>query len=329
MRPDSRIEMLLLEVFSQQEAEREWLAQACLRRAAFQFEQAEVWEEAAHCWREAGETNKAAELYLLLDDYEHAAALLVAAGRYAEAQAQYEQWLSTLRPDDAVGQATARLGIALCLTRLKSQHAARNHYRAARAIIETENSPRDRLTQGRCWEVLGQYGLRVEREDIVQVAYENALASYGQPHHGERLRAAQAYLSAVKDNRLLAEDLNGRVAEWMAEQPIAPPRKEDEPGRFAAFIARGNAGNVSDVDYLMHRLEREPDLAVTKLADYALSLVRTPHGEERIKHYLFEGTQTQRNFAALYFKRTGGRGRHLLAEAYIQGKIDSVQAFAR
>jgi tetratricopeptide (TPR) repeat protein len=328
MKPDGRIAMLLLEVFSQQEAGREWLAQDCLRRAAFQFEQAQVWQEAAHCWREAGETNKAAELYLLLDDYEHAAALLVAAGRYTEAQSQYEQWLSALRPDDAVGQVTAHLGIALCLTRLKSPHAARGHYRTARAIIEADNVPRDRLTQGRCWEALGQYGLRAEREDIVQVAYENALASYGRQHHGERLRAAQAYLSAVKENRLLAEDLSGRVAEWLAEQLLAPPRKEDEPGRFAAFVARGRAGNVADVDYLMHRLEQEPDLAVTKLADYALGLVRTPHGEERIKHYLFEGTQKQRNFAALYFKRTGERG-SLLAEAYIQGKIDRVQAFAR
>jgi tetratricopeptide (TPR) repeat protein len=322
------MEMLLLDVFSILETERDWLAKDCLRRAAFNFEQAEVLQEAAHCWREAGETSKAVELYLLLDDYEHSAALLAASGRYTEAQSHYEQWLRVLRPDDAVGRVTALLGIALCLVRVKSTQAARGSYRRAREIIESESAPRDALTSGRCWEALGEYGRHIEREDIVQVAYENALAHYGRVYGGERVRAARAYLSAVEDNRLLAEDLNERLAEWNAEQPPAPLQTEIEPGRYAAFVARGRAGNVADVDYLMHRLESEPNVAISKLVDYALGLVSTTHGEERIKHYLFEGTQMQRNYAALYFKRLGRHG-FLLIEAVKQNKIDHAQAFAR
>jgi hypothetical protein len=57
--------------------------------------------------------------------------------------------------------------------------------------------------------------------------------------------------------------------------------------------------------------------------------VQTSHGQERIRHYLFEGTERQREYAALYFKRIGGKGRPLLAEAFHQGKIDYAQAFAK
>jgi tetratricopeptide (TPR) repeat protein len=327
MRPQGEIEMVTPDIFSRKDTEHAWLAKDCMRRAALSYEQAEMWREAADCWSEADEAARAAEIYLRLNDYEQSASLLRAAGRYSEARAQYEAWHATLRPEDAVARVKALLGISLCLLRMKLQHTARGHYLRARAIIESEALQRDALTNGCCWELLAEYGLEIERDDIVQVAYEKALVCYGPQYNAERVRTARAFLKAVKGNRLLAEELTERLSEWSLSLPVVD-RTEVEPGRHAAFIARGRAGNISDVDYLMHTLESEPRMAMTRLVDYALGLVQTTHGEERIKHYLFEGTETQRNYAALYFKRLGRKRQALLGEAFNQGKISRVQAFA-
>jgi tetratricopeptide (TPR) repeat protein len=321
--------MVLLDIFSTQDTAREWLANDCLRRAALNYEQAELWMEAAACWSEAGEPNKAAELYLRLNDYGQSAALLLSAGRYSEALEQYNKWLDAAAAEDSVSRVTALLGISLCHMKMESNSkSGRDVYRAARGTIEAVSDWQDALTIGRCWEAFAQYGLSIERTDILQVAYEKALANYGTQYNVERVRAAQAYLEAIKGNRLLREELTERLAEWRQGLPVVD-RSEVEPGRHAAFIARGRAGNVSDVDYLMHMLESEPRVAIYRLVDYALGLVQTSHGEERIKHYLFNGTETQRNYAALYFKRMGSKWQRLLIEAFNQGKIDRAQAFAK
>ena len=70
------------------------------------------------------------------------------------------------------------------------------------------------LTAGRCWEALGAYGAIVGRNDLTQLGYERALAYYGERYNGERMRAAKAYLAAVLENRLLAAEIETRLAEW-------------------------------------------------------------------------------------------------------------------
>src|ERR1051325_41227 len=301
-KPQVETEMATLDMFGPLDAGPVWLLKDCMRRAALNYEQVEMWREAAYCWSEAGETARATELCLRLNDYERSAALLLAAGRYREARAQYEMWLAALKPEDAVPRVKALLGISLSQMGMKLYVEARGAYLKAREIVESESETRDEMTNGACWELLGEFGLEIEREDIVQVAYEKALCCYGSQYNAERVRAARAFLKAVKGNRLLVEELTERVAEWSRELPVED-RTEVEPGRQAAFIARGRAGNVTDVDYLMHMLESEPRMALTRLVDYALGLVQTTHGKERIRHYLLEGTQTQKNYAALYFKR--------------------------
>ncbi len=97
--------------------------------------------------------------------------------------------------------------------------------------------------------------------------------------------------------------------------------------RFDTFVAMGRSGRPSDVDRLLQALEDERDTASSKLIDYALGLVGTTQGKARIKHYLFNGTQMQRNYAALYFKRQNDRA--VLEEAVKQGCIDRVQAFSK
>lgn len=98
-------------------------------------------------------------------------------------------------------------------------------------------------------------------------------------------------------------------------------------GRYDTFTALGNAGRSADVDAIMDTLITGSDIAATRLADYALGLVDTREGVARIRHYLFQGTPIQRNYAALYFKRRGRVG--LLEEAVAQGKIDAIQAYSR
>lgn len=96
--------------------------------------------------------------------------------------------------------------------------------------------------------------------------------------------------------------------------------------RFQHFIALGQSGKIADVDLLMTALVTQNDLATSKLVDYALSLVTTREGIERLRHYLFNGVRPQRNFAALYFKRRGFAD--TLVEALQQGKIDWDQGFS-
>jgi hypothetical protein len=97
-------------------------------------------------------------------------------------------------------------------------------------------------------------------------------------------------------------------------------------GRLNHFIAMGTSGKTEDVDLLMHALVSRDDLATFKLVDYALSHVNTPEGVERLRHYLFNGLRSQRNYAALYFKRRGFSD--TLQEALAKGKIDWEQGFA-
>jgi len=98
-------------------------------------------------------------------------------------------------------------------------------------------------------------------------------------------------------------------------------------GRLDQFIALGTEGSSANVDFLMNALATCDDFATTRLVDYALSLVKTDEGVARLQVYLFEGTQRQRNYAALYFKRLDEFG--LLREAVEQGKVDSMQVYSR
>lgn len=76
--------------------------------------------------------------------------------------------------------------------------------------------------------------------------------------------------------------------------------KESEP-RWWAWLY----GAAEDVDYILGHLTPDMTLAATKFVDYALSLVESSVGVERVEHYLFNGTQMQRNYCSLFFNRRG------------------------
>ncbi len=85
-------------------------------------------------------------------------------------------------------------------------------------------------------------------------------------------------------------------------------------------------GKPRDVDIIMHWLN-DADLPITRIVDFRLSLVADPEGIERIAHYLFHGTQIQKNYAALFFSRRNEWC--LVNKAYAEGCIDRIQAFSR
>jgi hypothetical protein len=74
-------------------------------------------------------------------------------------------------------------------------------------------------------------------------------------------------------------------------------------------------------------LHEKVDLPTTKILDYYLGTVGTPEGIGRIEHYLFHGTQMQRNYSTLFFARRNDWS--LVNKAYSMGLIDHVQAYSR
>jgi hypothetical protein len=78
--------------------------------------------------------------------------------------------------------------------------------------------------------------------------------------------------------------------------------------------------NLSHIDTMMQSLEEEGD-KMGKIVDQSLSLVQTPEGQNRIKHYLFNGTQKQKDYATRYFKDKGRKD--ILVEAY---QLNSLKA---
>ena len=89
---------------------------------------------------------------------------------------------------------------------------------------------------------------------------------------------------------------------------------------------RATSGRASDVDFLMEHLEWSQTFSRCKVIDFALNLVSSAEGQARIGHFLFNGSQIQRNYAALYFKRQGSA--QLIDEAVRRGCIDEVQAYS-
>jgi len=98
-------------------------------------------------------------------------------------------------------------------------------------------------------------------------------------------------------------------------------------GHLKDLIDYAESGSESDVDTIFSNLTKESSFAETRFVDFALSLVSNPEGKNRIKHYLFKGTQIQRNYACLFFNRLGEY--QDVEKAYHEGLIDEIQAFAR
>ena len=98
-------------------------------------------------------------------------------------------------------------------------------------------------------------------------------------------------------------------------------------GELGDLIEKAEHGSELDVDYIMSHLTKESSLAMTRYVDYALSLVENLDGIKRLEHYLFKGTLIQRNYSSLFFNRR--LDYEIVQQAYKEGRIDEIQAFAR
>lgn len=105
------------------------------------------------------------------------------------------------------------------------------------------------------------------------------------------------------------------------------PSNSGTPATLENLKQRAISGQIADVDFLMEQLELSRTHSRCKVIDFALSLVASAEGQARLEHFLFNGSQIQRNYAALYFKR---RGDVQPIEAAVQrGCIDEVQAYSK
>ncbi len=86
-------------------------------------------------------------------------------------------------------------------------------------------------------------------------------------------------------------------------------------------------GSEQDIDRVMEYLDGDADLPTTKVVDFYLGTVDTVAGLRRIEHYLYNGTQMQRNYCTLFFARRDEWG--TVNKAYALGLIDRAQAYSR
>jgi hypothetical protein len=100
-----------------------------------------------------------------------------------------------------------------------------------------------------------------------------------------------------------------------------------EQSMLTKYIALAKEGTKASIGEIMKHLNRRMTLAESKFIDFALGHVDGDEGLQTMEHYLFYGTQIQRNYCALYFGRRGEY--QIVRKAYDQGLIDAKQAFSR
>jgi DNA-binding MarR family transcriptional regulator len=125
-----------------------------------------------------------------------------------------------------------------------------------------------------------------------------------------------------------------RLIEILSRMNFLDPRKTIVRGKERTVSERSieirklcRRGSAADIDRLMSFLDERTDLPTTKIIDYHLGTVDNVEGFRRIEHYLFNGTQMQRNYCTLFFARRNEW--RIVNRAYDMGLIDHVQAYSR
>ena len=236
------------------------------RRAAGLYEQAGLPREAAVCWAEAGEWERASRLYLQAGDLRQAALILLDGEQYTDALSLYLIWEAELPSADLAGQVEALLGQAAChllgveqpggVGGVLDGATGRAAYRRARRLLEEVHPwpPPAGMREGlsRAWGVLGAYGERIGRFDLMLMGNERALAWWGTSEGRGRL--LRAFLRGARsfDDRLLS----ARIEQQLAELEAQPPRPAWHAER-EAIEAAGFREKVHDVLHFTNQAQRE------------------------------------------------------------------------
>jgi len=129
---------------------------------------------------------------------------------------------------------------------------------------------------------------------------------------------------------LIAQDIPA-IEQYVYLTQAATLLDEVDTGRAKhgvdAYVAIARSGRGEDVDFLMLALDADQGITNVKMVDNALGYVSSPDGIARMRHYLFNGSRLQRNYAALFFKRSNRQD--VLEEAVKARAIDRAQAFSR
>ena len=100
--------------------------------------------------------------------------------------------------------------------------------------------------------------------------------------------------------------------------------------KLSCYIELAESGSENDIDCIMNNLNEDMTFNDSRFIDYALGLVKSKEGVEKIKQYLFSGTQIQRNYCTLFFNRRSEKGDwEIVKTAYNMGFIDAIQAFSK
>jgi len=87
------------------------------------------------------------------------------------------------------------------------------------------------------------------------------------------------------------------------------------------------SGTSENIDKVMEFLNETSDIPLTRVVDFHLGTVENIEGMKRIEWYLFNGTQIQRNYSALFFARINDW--KIVDKAYKMGVIDYIQAYSK
>ncbi len=132
----------------------------------------------------------------------------------------------------------------------------------------------------------------------------------------------------------LSENDKHRLIDILSRMNFLDPGKTIVRGKEPTIAERSieirelcRRGSAGDIDRLMSFLDERTDLPTTKIVDYHLGTVDNVEGFRRIEHYLFHGTQMQRNYCTLFFARRNEW--RIVNRACDMGLIDRIQAYSR
>lgn len=97
--------------------------------------------------------------------------------------------------------------------------------------------------------------------------------------------------------------------------------------KYETFTLLAKEGTKENIDFLMNQLNENSSFFMTRLIDFSLGQIETTDGIEHLKHYLFNGSRIQRNYAALTLNRIDEW--KSVQKAYKAGLVDEIQTFAR
>ncbi len=165
--------------------------------------------------------------------------------------------------------------------------------------------------------------LRIKKYSLTKRA--NDLLQKIIPGYLLRLRVMSANLTDADKKKLI--DVLSKI-NFLDPRKTIVRMSEKSMGQKADEIkALCKEGTSEAIDQVMSLLDETADLPTTKIIDFHLGTVSSTKGVQRIEHYLFKGTQMQRNYCTLFFARRNEW--QIVKNAYEKGLIDHIQAYAR